>query len=163
MTHPRKNIGNKGLQQVVSIRAALPEDFALLLPMVREFHKLEQLELSEDERRAVIKRLLGDAGWGKIWLIFSGTELAGYIAICIGFSIEFKGNDAFVDEFFVVPDLRGQGIGGRVLDLVQDQARRMGIRALHLEVDRSNTRARRLYAAAQFTAREDYMLMTRLL
>jgi hypothetical protein len=38
-----------------------------------------------------------------------------------------------------------------------------GVRALHLEVDRSDDSARRLYAKALFRPREDYIFMSRTL
>lgn len=119
--------------------------------------------MSDDERVSTLRRLIGDDTWGRLWLIFDGDELAGYIAICIGYSIEFRGNDAFVDEFYIRPESRGRGLGTRVLERIKSEAKSMGVRALHLEVARSNAGARKLYSSAQFEAREDYMLMTSLL
>ncbi|MCC7414317.1 MAG: GNAT family N-acetyltransferase [Gammaproteobacteria bacterium] len=58
------------------------------------------------------------------------------------------------------PAARGQGIGRAVLEQLQLRARALGIVALHLEVARSNGRARRLYAAYGFEARDRYALMT---
>ncbi|MEQ8659602.1 MAG: GNAT family N-acetyltransferase, partial [Gammaproteobacteria bacterium] len=95
-----------------------------------------------------------------LWLVHYGTDVAGYVAICPGYSIEFAGCDAFVDEFYLVPARRGQGGGRAVLELVKQAARAQGIRALHLEVARDNARARRLYSACGFDARERYVLMS---
>jgi GNAT superfamily N-acetyltransferase len=136
---------------------------AVLLPFVRAFHEHEQIAMDEDDRASVVRRLLIEPAWGRIWLIFDGDEPAGYIAICTGFSIEFRGNDAFVDEFYVRPESRGLGLGTKALQLVCTEAKALGIRALHLEVDRSNAKARKLYAGAEYEAREAYMLMTNLL
>jgi ribosomal protein S18 acetylase RimI-like enzyme len=145
------------------IETALERDIDRLLPLVRKFHEHEDLVMSDDERMATLLRLISDETWGKVWLIFDGTELAGYIAICIGYSIEFRGNDAFIDEFYVRPESRGRGLGTTVLNLIKAEAKSLGIRALHLEVARSNTKARKLYSGVQFSAREEYMLMTTLL
>ncbi|MFG6525939.1 GNAT family N-acetyltransferase, partial [Sulfitobacter sp. M23508] len=38
-----------------------------------------------------------------------------------------------------------------------------GLRAVHLEVDRNNAAAMKLYTRAGFRPREDYMLMSRIL
>ena len=135
----------------------------MLLPLVRAFHQHESLEMSDDERVSTLRRLASDDTWGKIWLIFDGSEPAGYIAICIGYSIEFRGNDAFVDEFYIRPESRGRGLGTSVLELIRAEAKVMAVRALHLEVARTNAQAKRLYSNVQFEAREDYMLMTSLL
>ena len=40
-------------------------------------------------------------------------------------------------------------------------ARRLGVRAVHLEVDTSNERARRLYERFGFAVRQRYHLMTK--
>ena len=145
------------------IQPATEKSIDLLLPFVRAFHQHEGLKMSEDERVSTLRRLISDDTWGKLWLIFDDAEPAGYIAICIGYSIEFRGNDAFVDEFYIRPESRGRGLGTRVLELIRAEAKRMGVRALHLEVARTNAKARKLYSNVQFEAREDYMLMTSLL
>ena len=86
--------------------------------------------------------------------------MVGYAALCFGYSIEFRGRDAFVDELFIAEQARGKGLGSRVLELIRKEAARLGIVALHLEVARDNTRARRLYEKWGFRARERYYLMS---
>ena len=139
----------------------LTEDrVASLLPMVAAYHAFEGIDSSAANRECAVRTLLAQPEFGSIWLIRSAGELAGYIVLCRGFSIEFNGFDAFIDEFFLAEAFRGHGIGGRVLELVCDEARRRDIGALHLEVARDNAPARRLYARAGFEAREKYLLMS---
>jgi GNAT superfamily N-acetyltransferase len=145
------------------IETALERDIDRLLPLIREFHEHVGLTMSDDERVSTLLRLISDDTWGTVWLVFDGAELAGYIAICIGYSIEFRGNDAFIDEFYIRPESRGRGLGSKVLELIRAEAKIKGIRALHLEVARPNAKARKLYSSVQFVAREEYMLMTSLL
>jgi GNAT superfamily N-acetyltransferase len=147
----------------MSIELASEMELATLLPLVRAFHAHEKLAMNDEDRTSVVRRLLTDPTWGRIWLIYDGVEAAGYIAICTGFSIGFRGNDAFVDEFYIRPESRGRGLGTEALQRVREEAKGLGIRALHLEVARSNEKAKRVYASANFEAREDYMLMTSLL
>jgi ribosomal protein S18 acetylase RimI-like enzyme len=139
---------------------AKPRDLALLLPLVRAYHQFEEIDSTESGRESAVGRLLGDASLGGIWLIHSDATLCGYIALCRGFSIEFNGFDAFVDEFYLLPEFRGRGIGGRVLGEIKSRARELDINALHLEVARDNEPARRLYRAAGFEARDRYLLMS---
>jgi ribosomal protein S18 acetylase RimI-like enzyme len=80
--------------------------------------------------------------------------------LCRGFSIEFNGFDAFIDEFFLLAEFRGRGIGRFVLEEIKSRARSLDINALHLEVARNNERARRLYRALGFEARDKYLLMS---
>lgn len=143
------------------LAVAGPEDVTALLPLVAAYHRFEALELSDAHRRAALRGLL-DAGdrLGRIWLVRADGRLVGYLAVCYGYSIEFAGRDAFIDEFYLVPEARGRGFGRAVLAAVQAEMRAQGIAALHLEVDRGNGRARRIYQASGFEPRDRYHLMT---
>ena len=80
--------------------------------------------------------------------------------LCFGYTIEFVGRDAFIDEFFIQEEARGLGIGRQVLAFAKQEAAKLGIVALHLEVARTNEKAKRLYAKAGFDAREQFHLMS---
>ena len=144
----------------IELQLAKPRDLEPVLPLVQAYHEFEQLGSTAAARESAVGRLLGDESLGGIWLIRSDDELCGYIALCRGFSIEFDGFDAFVDEFYLLPEFRGRGIGGEVLKQIKSKARELDINALHLEVARDNDRARRLYRAAGFEARDKYLLMS---
>lgn len=144
----------------VELKLADTEDLQRLLPLVQAYHRFEDISSSAAERESALRRLLSDRELGGVWLIFSNSRLAGYIALCRGFSIEFNGFDAFIDEFYLDAQFRGLGIGGQVLDVIKQKAREMDIGAIHLEVARDNLRARRLYAAAGFEPRDKYLLMS---
>lgn len=136
-----------------------------LLPLVRGYHEFEHVQMSDADRAAAVAPLLEPGSpLGCIWLIHSpdgaGGEAVGYVALCFGYSIEFRGRDSFVDEFFLVESARGRGLGSRVLEQVKAEARALGIAALHLEVARDNARARRLYEKWGFDAREQFTLMS---
>lgn len=56
-----------------------------------------------------------------------------------------------INNLAVLPQLRGQGLGSRLLADVMAESARMGAESATLEVRRSNTAALRLYAKAGFT------------
>jgi ribosomal protein S18 acetylase RimI-like enzyme len=93
-------------------------------------------------------------------LIYCDKQVIGYVTLCIGYSIEFAGKDAFIDEFYIEPNFRGKGLRKKALKLIKDLAREKEIQALHLEVERSNLKAQSLYAQADFEVRERYVLMS---
>jgi len=144
----------------IQLQRATPNHLAEILPLVADYHAFEHIDSSAQERASAVRRLLQDPGLGGIWRIEVDSQLAGYIALCRGFSIEFNGYDAFVDEFFLLPEFRGRGIGKGVLARIGSEARKLDINALHLEVARDNQAARKLYAAAGFVARDKYLLMS---
>jgi len=133
---------------------------AQILPLVAAYHACEQIPSSAAARESAIAQLLDDRRLGGLWLIEVDAETAGYIALCRGFSIEFNGFDAFVDEFFLLPEFRGRGVGKAVLAEIKRLAGALGINALHLEVALDNQPARKFYANAGFEKRDKYLLMS---
>ncbi len=85
----------------------------------------------------------------------------GYLVLTIGYSLERGGRDAFIDELYVRPQWRGLGLGTLAVATAEVAARRLGVRAVHLEVDTTNERARRLYERIGFAVRQRYHLMTK--
>ncbi|NER78181.1 MAG: GNAT family N-acetyltransferase [Leptolyngbya sp. SIO1D8] len=144
----------------INLQLASPDDTELILPLVGAYHEFEHLESTEVERESVIRKLLQNPEFGGIWLIYSCDELTGYIAICRGYSLEFGGFDAFIDEFFIKEKFRGKGIGTKVLEIIKLEAKKLEIKALHLEVARDNHSAQKLYRKVGFEARDKYMLMS---
>lgn len=132
-----------------------------LLPLVRAYHRFENVIMTDAERAVAVAPLLqAESPLGRVWLVRWCGDVAGYGALCFGYSIEFGGRDAFVDELYIAEHARGRGLGSQVLELLKVEAARLGIMALHLEVARSNTGARQLYESWGFRARERYFLMS---
>jgi len=144
----------------LELRLATDADINLLVPLITAYHQFEGIELEPGACAGAIMPLLEHQDLGRIWLVCLDGVVAGYIALCFGYSIEFAGRDAFVDEFFIQESYRGRGIGREVLSSVVAEARRLGIAALHLEVAKTNQRAARIYSAAGFNPRSKYQLMT---
>jgi len=130
------------------------------LPLISAYHEFESINLTEIDRKSSANKLIEDRNLGGIWTILSEDKLIGYIALCKGYSIEFGGLDAFVDEFYIQPEYRGKGIGTEVLELIKLEARKIEIRAIHLEVAHTNHKAKKLYSKAGFREREKYILMS---
>jgi ribosomal protein S18 acetylase RimI-like enzyme len=78
-------------------------------------------------------------------LLCEENKPVGYIVLTIGFSFEFHGHDAFIDELYVDAAYRRRGFGWQAVAFVEEKAREMGVNAVHLEVDRGNEPALELY------------------
>ena len=144
-----------------ALHLARPENIERLLPLVAAFHAAEGISRTEDQRRAALMPLLEGSPLGAVYLIGPTRAPIGYIVITFGWSVEFGGMDAFVDELFIRPAVRGRGIATEVLITLPKALAEAGVKALHLEVDRDNSAGQRLYAKTGFRARNPYMLMTR--
>ena len=137
---------------------AAPPDADALVPLLREFYAYVHIAFDDREARGALAQLLNDPRLGRIYLIRTGGELVGYLVLTFGFSLEFKGRDAFVDELFLREGFRGRGIGKRALAFAEEECRAAGVRALHLEVERANTGAQGLYRRAGFKAHDRYLM-----
>jgi diamine N-acetyltransferase len=133
-----------------SFRAASEDDAATLLVFMREYYAFDGHGFEEAKSRVALNALLRDPSLGRVWLILDGEVSVGYIAICFGYSLEWLGRDAFVDEFYLREDYRGRGWGRRTMEFVEEAARVEGIRTLHLEVVRQNVRALEVYRKMGF-------------
>jgi GNAT superfamily N-acetyltransferase len=139
-----------------------PADAELLVGMMREFYEHERMEFEEGAARRALGELLGDRRLGRVHLIREGAEVAGYLVLTFGFSLEFGGRDAFVDELFLRANWRGRGVGRRALEFAAEVCRGEGVRALHLEVDHVNTVAQALYRKSGFRDHDRHLLTKRI-
>jgi GNAT superfamily N-acetyltransferase len=137
-----------------------PAKVDLLLVLMREFYAIEHLPFDESIIESSLATLFADESRGRVWLIGLDQETIGYVVLAFGFSIEFHGRDALIDEFYIREPYRGEGIGKRTLQFVFDFCASQNIRAVHLEVDWTNAYARALYIKTGFRDHERH-LMTR--
>lgn len=135
-------------------------DTAELLVLMRAFYAEEEYPFDEARTERVLRAMLANPFFGAVWVFRLNGRAVGYLVVTHGYSLEFGGRDAFVDELYTIPEMRGGGLGTRALRIAEEHCRREGISALHLEVERENPRARALYERSGYKAHDRY-LMTR--
>jgi ribosomal protein S18 acetylase RimI-like enzyme len=136
----------------MQIRPATVDDVDALLPMIRELFRDESIAWDVERTRVGLAKLLGDAELGRVLIAKHGRFVCGYAIVTWGYDLEFAGRDCFLTDIFVVPELRAQGVGARLLAAIEQAAREAGAGALHLQVRADNPDARRLYERAGFQA-----------
>lgn len=141
-----------------SFRVAEPSDSNTLIEMMRDFNAHERIAFDAPAVRDVLAQLFANDAYGLACFMLLNDEVAGYIVITFGFSIEFRGRDAFVDELFVKGEFRGRGLGSAAIRFAEGVCRARGVRALHLEVERENTGAQSVYRRAGFIDHDRYLL-----
>ena len=144
-----------------SLTLAKPDHLDKLIALVTAFHVEEGIELTDEARRAGVAPLLEGIPYGAAYLIGPPRAPIGYIVITFGWSVEFGGLDAIIDELYIRPGVRGRGIASEALIALPRALAGGGLRAIHLEVDRTNAAAKKLYHRAGFQARENYIYMSR--
>ena len=144
------------------IRLATSADEPHLLSMMRQL--AEQEPNPGVFRQALVSKtlrfFLEHPERGRIWTLLVNEEPVGYIVLTLGFSFEFHGTDAFIDELYVVPEFRRRGFGMQAVRHLEAEAKNLGVNALHLEVDKGNDPAFELYRRTGF-AYHNRFLMTK--
>ena len=144
------------------LRKATGADLPRLCELMAENYAEAGYPFDAAAARACFEALVREPSLGEAWLVEVGGEVAGYAVLALGYSLEHRGRDAFVDDLYLVPARRGQGLGRLALDAVEAAARDRGVVALHLEVERGNARAQALYRRVGFEDRDRKLLTKRL-
>ena len=133
-------------------------DLDILLDLVREYYAFDGHTYSRGVVRAALEGLISKPAFGRVWLICEDELPVGYVILTIGYSIEYHGHDAFVDEVYLRESYRGRGWGRGALAFVEQACRELGVHALHLEVERENTVAQAVYRKFGFEDQDRYLL-----
>ena len=118
--------------------------------------------LREDAAETALRGLLAAPDRGLVWVIEQAGEAAGYLVLTWGYSLEFHGRDAFIDELYVAPSYRGAGLGRQAVEWAEAACREQGAGAVHLEVEIDNERAHALYRRSGFAERGLRLMTKRL-
>jgi len=136
------------------------QEIPTLLVMLREFYSQQEMRFDEPAASRAVTSALNDPSLAQIYLIFRGTELAGYFALTFCFSLEFHGRFALFDEIYLREPYRRQKLGKAVVAFAEELCKKAGIKAVRLEVGRENLSAQSLYNVAGFK-QDERNLMTK--
>jgi ribosomal protein S18 acetylase RimI-like enzyme len=120
--------------------------------MTRELYAGENMAFPPRADQAM-RHLVNNPQYGRCFVIERDGSIVGYLVIGFGFSLEFGGRDAFLDELYVVAEARGAGIGKAAVAHAAQFCTAEGIGALHLEVSRNNPAGQKLYRGMGFSER----------
>ena len=135
----------------------------VLLELMRALYDEDgSTPLRGDAAETALRGLLAAPDRGLVWVIEQGGEAVGYLVLTWGYSLEFHGRDAFIDELYVAPRYRGAGLGRQAVEWAEDACRAHGAGAVHLEVEMDNERAHALYRRSGFAERGLRLMTKRL-
>jgi GNAT superfamily N-acetyltransferase len=132
------------------IHLAQPTDIDALIPLIGQFYTYFQYPYEPAHHRQMVEEFLANPRLGSLWLVRHEGVNVGYLALTNGYSFEFGGHYALVDEFFIGEGYRSLGLGRTVLAAIQAKASQLGLKALHLQTEAYNPRAKQLYESLGF-------------
>ncbi len=134
----------------MTLHRATPGDIDTLLGLVAQFYGHFGYTFEPTAHRKMLEEFITHEYMGSLWLVRVDGEVAGYLALTYGYTFEFGGRDAFVDEFFMTEPYRNGGFGRLALQEIQEKMTALGLHAIHLHTEHYNERAKRLYESVGF-------------
>lgn len=125
-------------------------DIENIIQLMGEFYRIDNYPFDIEISRELFNQFLTDENLGKAWLILYQNEIVGYVILTYVFSFEYQGKIAFLDELYIRENARGKGIGKETIAFIQQEAPKLSLKIIYLEVETHNDAAQKLYIANDF-------------
>ncbi|HEX6228629.1 MAG TPA: GNAT family N-acetyltransferase, partial [Solirubrobacterales bacterium] len=128
------------------IESIVESEFETLLPMIAAYQRFYAVEQIDAERnRAFFARFIGPSEDGMLLGAWRGERLVGYACLYWHFSSLVPAETVLMNDLYVDPSLRGEGIGRALIEASAAVARERGAHSLEWSTAPDNATAQRLY------------------
>jgi len=129
----------------VTIRDATPEDHAAWLALWQGYLEFYRTDLAPGVTEASWTRLMDPASALKMRVAVDREEMLGFAIHLHHASTWVLGDDCYLEDLFVTPKARGQGLGRALIEDLMALARQKGWHRIWWMTEITNAAARRLY------------------
>ena len=124
------------------------DNLALVLPLIAEYQRFYQAEPNTERNRAHFGLLVTTPALGAQWLAQSSTGRAlGFVTAYRVLSSVSAIEQCLLNDLYVVPEMRGQGLGRTMILHCLAWAKQQGFAGIHWQTAPDNATAQRLYDA----------------
>jgi ribosomal protein S18 acetylase RimI-like enzyme len=139
-------------EREVSIRRAGSDDAAAMARLLHDFNEeYDEPTPGVEFLTCRLRQLLEE---GEVTALLAGDGPDGLSLVRFRPCLWNEGLEAYLQELYVVPPLRGQGIGRALLEQTIAVSREAGATGIDLNTGETDTAARGLYSSFGFTNRE---------
>ena len=133
---------------MTSTRLATPDDAETVARMLHDFN----VEFGTPTPGvAFLTTRIGDLlSRDEVAVVLGGADPLGLAVLRFRSSLWSDGTDAYLEELYVVPAHRDEGIGGAIMATAMDVARERAAVEMHINVDEPDVDARRFYERLGF-------------
>lgn len=146
----------------INFKSVESVDINDLLVFVQEYYDYDRHPFNSAQVQIALENLIRHPEWGRVWFICRDAQQIGYVVLTLGYSLEYLGRDAFVDEIYIRERDRKRGVGRAAFQFLEKVCRSLEVNALHLEVEHANVNARSVYHKLGFIDKERYLMTRRL-
>lgn len=136
----------------IEIRRAGPDDAPEIARLLHDFNA--EFEEPTPDVATLAKRSRRLLEEGEMTVLLAGDGPDGIALFRLRPALWAEGLECYLQELYVVPSLRGQGIGRALLTETVELARAAGAAGVDLNTGETDTEARGLYESMGFTNRE---------
>jgi ribosomal protein S18 acetylase RimI-like enzyme len=134
------------------VRRATAQDAGRVAVLMHDFN----IEFDEeiDEAEILERRYREQLDSGDVTVLLGGEGPDGFAQLRYRGQIYSDAPAAYLEELYVAPPKRGEGLGRALLEAAMEEARERGADMLDLGTSEDDTAARKLYESLGFTNRE---------
>jgi GNAT superfamily N-acetyltransferase len=136
----------------IAVRLAAPGDAHAVARLLHDFNT--EFSCPTPDVESLTERVRPLLGSEAVTILLAGQPPCGLTLMRLRPSIWTDGLDAYLEEFYVVPRMRGQGIGRTLLTTTMAAAREAGAKRMELGTSETDAAARGLYESCGFSDRE---------
>ena len=125
-------------------------DIPICVSLMQEFYAIDHYPIDATETTKLLATFIADRNLGQAYLIYNKEIIVGYVIMTFVFSFEYKGTLAFLDELYIKETARKQGIGTKTIEFIKQEAKKLNVKIMYLEVENHNQNAQKLYIAHYF-------------
>jgi GNAT superfamily N-acetyltransferase len=142
------------------IAAAELTDIPEVLMLMRQYWTFENIDGFDPLRLSqLLKQLISQRHLGFAWVAREREVLVGYLIVVLVFSMEYRGLIAEIDEIFILPQVRGLGIGAALVSRAECALAAAGCTFIQLQLGVANDAARAFYERRGYAPRKGFELL----
>jgi GNAT superfamily N-acetyltransferase len=138
------------MMQNIEVSLADPRDVDPLFKLLQHQFSEHQITVDSDRLLSALHHLIASRPLGFALIAREDQCAVGFGVVSFAWTLEHGGKSAWLDELYVVPGRRGEGIGSLLIEKVIEEVKAQGSMALDLEVDADHRRSERLYKRKGF-------------
>jgi ribosomal protein S18 acetylase RimI-like enzyme len=131
-------------------KPAQKSDIPEVLEMMEAFYAIDHYPFNHSTTLQNLEEFIRNETLGQIWIAEQDGLCIGYFILTFGFSFEFKGRIALLDELYLKEEVRNSGIGRQILEFLLEEGVRMEVKTVLMEVEKHNKPAIHLYEKMGF-------------